>query len=255
MVPGLPQLDVHTLSEDWALAASLEAHWILLSDSLGLKPSAWIDAQGDRMYGAVIHLKTRFDLADTIREDDDVACRCEIVALRKPHALSVTTFSVGGTAKAEVTLLTSMIKRRTRGSNKKFARTSDLWRDDDVDPETIEALLDEHHARKSEPEEGRVALETEIVRIRDFNTADFLYFKNFVVMAKAAEWVHGRGGPTRLNARRSVWYYGNVEDGDVVTSRVRERDDGALYVGHHAPDGRRIFTSSAEMETVEIAER
>jgi probable biosynthetic protein (TIGR04098 family) len=256
---GLPQLDVHTLSEDWALAASLEAHWTFLAQSMGLVPSRWIDSAGERMYGAVIRLATSFDLAEPVREDDRVEATCEIVSVRKPHALSRTSFTVDGREKAAVELLTSFIVRKVRGSNKKFSKTRDIWTADDVDGERIDDLLDAHHRMKSAPEVGAdgaaSVMRTEINRIRDFNTADFMYFKNFVVMAKAAEWAHGRGGPTRLNATRECWYYGNVEDGDVVETRTQEAEPGTLVSAHHAPDGRRIFLTRARMEEVAIAVR
>ena len=256
--PGLPQLDVHTLSEDWALAASLEAHWILMADSLGRRPSEWIDSQGDRMYGAVMRLATGFDLEDTIHEDDTVTATCEIVAVRKPHALSLTTFAVDGKVKARIELLTSFIKRKVKGSNKKFAKTRELWEAPDFEGDRIDDMLDSHHAMKSAPEvegAGSSAHRIEVNRIRDFNTADFLYFKNFVQFAKAAEWAHGRGGPVRLNAERECWYYGNVEDGDVVETRVAEAEAGLLVAAHHAPDGRRIFLSRAHVAPVTIAAR
>ena len=70
VIAGLPQLDIHTLSEDWALATGLEAGWAILSRSLGLQPSRRLDTQGERMYGAIVALQTRSDLVDVIREDD-----------------------------------------------------------------------------------------------------------------------------------------------------------------------------------------
>ena len=254
----MPQLDVYSLSEDWALAAAMEAHWCLLAESMGLKPSAWIDSQGDRMYGALMRLATGFDLADPIAEDDAVAATCEMISVRKPHALSLTTFAVDGKVKARVELLTSFIKRTVKGSNKKFAKTRELWNAPDFEGERIDDLLDAHHSMKSAPDVGGAGVSihhSEVNRIRDFNAADLMYFKNFVQFAKAAEWAHGRGGPTRLNAERECWYYGNVEDGDVIETRVVEREPGLLATAHHAPDGRRIFYSEARMSPVTIAAR
>ena len=70
VIAGLPQQDIHTLSEDWALATALEGAWAIMSRSLGLHPPRWLDSQGERMYGAIVALQTRFDLVDVIREDD-----------------------------------------------------------------------------------------------------------------------------------------------------------------------------------------
>jgi probable biosynthetic protein (TIGR04098 family) len=251
---GLPQLDIHTLSEDWALAAALENHWRLLADDMGLRPSQWIDTKGDRMYGAVISLSTHFDLANTIGEDDKVAAETEFLSIRKPHALSRTRFVVNGQSRAEIGLLSSFIKRKQKGSNKKFAKVRDLWTTEDFNGEKIDALLDRHHQMKDTPDAGGVAMAYEVNRIQDFNTADFMYFKNYVRIAKAAEWRENRSRPTRLNTHRECFYYGNVEDGQTVSSRVA-RDGDAVQTSHHADDGRRIFLSLATCPEVEIAER
>ena len=254
VIAGLPQLDIHTLSEDWALAAALESTWVLLSESLGLKPSRWLDAQGERMYGAVMALATRFDLVDVIREDDEIAAETEILAIRKPHAWAVTRFSVGGSVKAEVWLLTSFIKRHSKGSNKKFSKVRDLWRVEDVNGTVIDDLLDRHHTEKTAEIDAAPAMDYEVNRIQDFNTADFLYFKNFVRIAKAAEWRANRGQPVRLNATRECFYFGNVEDGEIMQARVGRAGDSTQTVLDDV-NGRRLFLSRAITPVVTIAQR
>lgn len=253
-IAGLPQLDIHTLREDWAIATGLENHWQLLAQSLGLKPSQWIDTKGDRMYGAVILLSTRFDLDDPILEDDVFAAATEITAIRKPHALSVTRFLVADKAKAEVTLLTSFIKRQQSGSNKKFSKVRDLWTAEDVNGEVVDALLLRHHEMKDTPDAGEVADRQQINRIRDFNTADFMYFKNFVRFAKGAEWAANRGNPTRLNATRECFFYGNVDDGQTIETRVAFEGE-MMQTSHHSDDGRRIFLSRGTSLPVTIRPR
>lgn len=253
-VAGLPQLDIHTLSEDWGLATALENHWQILAQSMGLKPSQWLDSQGDRMYGAVISLSTAFDLDDPIREDDVIAAETEFLSIRKPHALSRTRFVVDGKAKAEIQILSSFIKRKVRGSNKKFAKVREIWTAEDVNGDLVDNELDRHHAMKSLAAEGDLAMAYEVNRIQDFNTADFLYFKNFVRISKAAEWRQNRGEPTRLNSRRECWYFGNVEDGDTVLAHVG-RDGDACTTVLSDNDGRRLFVSVAETPVVSIAAR
>lgn len=248
---GLPHLDIHTLSEDWALATALEGHWIVQAKSIGLKPSDWIDSQGDRMYGAVIWLSTEFDLENPLEEDEQFDAVTEFVAIRKPHALSVTKYIVDGKTKAEVRLLSSFIKRTTRGSNKKFAKVRDIWTAEDVNGEAIDDLLNQHHARKSDPNNGEVVSEYEVNRIQDFNTADFLYFKNYVRIAKAAEWKYHRSKSITLNRYRQCFYYGNVDDGETITSKIAAEGD-KLYTHHFDPTGRRIFISDALVQPVEI---
>lgn len=252
---ALPQLDVHTLSEDWALSASLEQQWMLLADSVGKRPSEWIDTQGDRMYGAVMYLSTWFDLEDTICEDDEVEKTTEIIAIRKPHSLGVTTFYVGGKKKAEVTILTSFIKRQVKGSNKKFSKVRDLWTADDVNDAAINVLLDRHHAVKSTEQAGNIALVTEINRINDFNTADFMYFKNYVRIAKAAEWNFNRPGPEKLNNAREFFFYGNVDDGELLNTTVAETAPGKLQTAHITADNRCIGMSFITSNLVTIAVR
>jgi probable biosynthetic protein (TIGR04098 family) len=253
-IAGLPQLDIHTLSEDWALGAALEGHWALLAESLGLRPSQWFDTQGERMYGAVIALRTRFDLADVIREDDVVTVETAITSIRKPHSLSLTRFLVNGVSKAEVSLLTSFIKRNQQGSNKKFSKVRDLWTAEDFDGSLVDALLETHHLAKSEAITGTPAMQHEVNRIADFNTADFLYFKNFVRISKAAEWRQNRAQPTRLNRERDCFYFGNVDDGDIIEAHVG-RDGDAVQTWLVAEDGRRLFLSRAVAPQVTIVQR
>lgn len=251
---GLPQLDIYTLSEDWALATALENHWIVLARSMGLKPSEWLDSQGDRMYGAVIYLSTAFDLANPLREDDAFTAETNFLSIRKPHALSLTRFVVDGQVKAEVRLLSSFIKRKVKGSNKKFAKVREIWTAEDINGELVDAELDRHHAMKTHSAEGALALDYEVNRIQDFNTADFLYFKNFVRISKAAEWRQNRDNPARLNCRRDCWYFGNVEDGEHVLAYVARDGDACVTTLTDITD-RRLFLSLAETPRVTIAER
>jgi probable biosynthetic protein (TIGR04098 family) len=254
VIAGLPQLDIYTLSEDWALATALENHWRLLAECMVLRPSRWIDSQGDRMYGAVVYLTTRFDLQTTIMEDDVFVTETEIIAVRRPHALSVTRYATAGATRAEVVLLTSFIKRKERGSNKKFARIRDIWRGEDFNTPAIDALLDRHHEMKGTEDAGEVEMTYEVNRMQDFNVADFMYFKNYVRLAKAVEWRVIRRGPTRLNCERECFFYGNVEDAEILTSRVDMTGD-RMQTGHYTSDGKRIFLSVARTEAINIAVR
>ena len=251
---GLPQLDVYTLSEDWALAAALEQVWILLAHSMGRKPSDWIDAKGDRMYGAVMALETLFDLDDPFREDDEVTVETELLSIRKPHAWGEIRFSTAGKVKGSVRLLTSFIKRSQAGSNKRFSKVRDIWTADDFNGDIVDELLIKHHEAKAIACDGNPSLDYEVNRIQDFNTADFLYFKNFVRISKAAEWRENRANPTRLNSHRSCYYFGNVEDGETICASVERRGDD-LTTELTDTDGRRLFLSQATAPVVTIMQR
>ncbi len=195
LTASLPLLDIHTLSEDWALADSMARTWGLLADSLGCKPSAWVDGRGERMYAAAMWLSSWFDLTAPICEDDIVAVDCTFLAIRKPHALSLTQYSVAGRVKAEVRLLTSFVKRCEAGSNKKFSKVRDVWQADDFNAEMVDDLLAQHHLAKSTPVNVEPVMGYQVNRIQDFNAAGLLYFKNFVRIAKAAEWQANRRLP------------------------------------------------------------
>lgn len=252
---GLPQLDIHTLSEDWALATSLQNHWELLAQDMGLRPSAWIDSRGDRMYGAVMALRTEFLLSDPLREDEVFQARTRIQAIRKPHSISRTDFIVDGVTKASVDLVTSFVKRARHGSNKKFSSVRDIWKSDDLWPADVEHQLECHHAFKGmSAQELTVQMRYEVNRIQDFNTADFMYFKNFVRIAKAAEWYANRDQPTRLTRKRACYFYRNVEDGDIVTAHVGRQGDQTTTILTDSDD-QRIFVSLAETPEVAVKAR
>ncbi|MEQ6202772.1 LnmK family bifunctional acyltransferase/decarboxylase [Sulfitobacter sp. HNIBRBA2951] len=251
---GLPELDIHTISEDWALTASLKAHWSLIAQDMGLPPSRWLDTGGDRMYSAVMYLRTWFDLDAPVGEDDTIQSHTSLVAKKSPHSLAVTKYTVNGELRGEAEFLTSLIKRQTRGSNKKFAKVRGIWTTPDYNTEAIDTLLDQHHAKKLTAATGSPDLVHQVNRIRDFNAADFLYFKNFVVIAKAAEWAQNRAAPPRLNATRNAWFFGNVEDGDDIHAHVA-RDGDAFATTLTDADGRLLFCSDGTAPTVDIKVR
>ncbi len=254
LTANLQLLDIHTLSEDWALADSLCRTWGLLAESIGRKPSTWIDGRGDRMYAAVMWLSSWFDLSDPVCEDDIVAVNCTLLAIRKPHALSRTQYSVAGRVKAEVRLLTSFVKRDEAGSNKKFSKVRDVWQADDFNAALVDDLLAQHHLAKSATVDVQSVMEYQVNRIQDFNAAGLLYFKNFVRIAKASEWQANRGLPTRLNQQRTCYYFANADDGDRLTAHVGRVGDATATTLHDAT-GQRLFLSRAVTPLVDIVQR
>jgi probable biosynthetic protein (TIGR04098 family) len=247
LLAELPLLDAVTLSEEWALAAALAAHWRLLARQLGRKPSDWFDEKGDRMYAAVLWVKTRFDLARPVREDDRIAMTTAITALRKPHALSETTFVVDGTERAQISALTCFVKRSHAGSNRKLSKVRNVWVTPDQDGARIEDVLDRHHQFKA-LEAPAAAVEPYCVnRARDFNAADLFYFRNYVRIAKATEWHHS-AGQSQESMTRECWFFGNVDDAQRLSVGFGGRD-GADVVSITADDGQRLFLSSVRLTT------
>ncbi|MEO8244816.1 MAG: LnmK family bifunctional acyltransferase/decarboxylase [bacterium] len=251
---GMPQLDIHTLAEEWALAYAMESTWMLLAESLGKPPTQWLDAAGGRMYGAVMAIETRFDLDHPVLEDDIVAAQTDMTAVRKPHAIALTSFAVAGQVRAEARVLTSFIRRDQPGSNKKFSKVRDVWTAPDLDPDAVDDWLERHHAAKSFASPTGLAMQYEINRLQDFNAADFLYFKNFVRIARAAEWRNGRQTAPELVAHRQGFYFGNVEDGEVIDARI-DRQDGLTRTALLGDDGRTLFCSTSLMRPVAIRPR
>ncbi len=251
---GLPHLDIHTLSEDWALAQALHQTWQALAQSLNLPAALWRDSDGKRMYAAVTALTTSFDLENVLAEDAVFTAETALMAIRKPHALSETRFVSGGQTRATLRLLTTFVRRDLAGSNKKLSKVRDVWQAQDHAPHLIDDLLDQHHHAKTMPVEAALAMRHEVVQIRDFNVAGLFYFKNFVAVAKAAEWCANRGQPTRLNAERRCFYFANVDDGDVIHARVARLGDATTTVLEDAR-GQRLMLSQATTPLVDIASR
>ncbi|MEQ8797081.1 MAG: hypothetical protein RLT87_10260 [Gammaproteobacteria bacterium] len=253
-VAGLPQMDIYTLREDFMLANSLENHWRILAGSVGKKPSDWYDSSGDRMYAAVIYTDTEFDLDDPIQEDDEVTGETEFVAVRKPQSLSLTRYLVNDKVKAKATILSVFIKRQQRGSNKKFSKVRGLWSEDDFNGDLIDDLLDRHQAVKSVEDRGGIANRHRVNRLVDFNLADFMYFKNYVRLAKVAEWNDTRDRAEVINFKRETFYFGNVDDGDLIETFVH-RDGNRMQTTHHVEGGERFFVSLAKTREVKFNKR
>lgn len=251
---GMPHLDVHTLMEDWALSAGAEQHWALLSDSLKATPSKWLDNKGHRMYAAMTYASTWFDLKNPVLEDDEVVVSARFLGIRKPHAKVRTEFKVGGTVRVAVETLSVFVKRYEPGNNKRFSKVRDIWTAEDINPEQVDDTLGIHHTFKSHPDTGPVVHEAEVLRFPDFNNADLMYFKNYVRLARVAEWKAMRGQDIRLPAFREAYFFGNANDGETVETRVAA-DGAALTTSHSLKDGQRIFLSFARTEPVSIRVR
>ncbi len=251
VILGIPQLAIYGLSEEWAVAAAMEQIWQLLADSLGRPPSAWFDSEGKRMYAAAIAIRTWFDLQDILREDDVMQVESRILGIRKPHAWSEVCFTVNGKAKASVCVLASFIRREAHGSNKMFSKVRDVWTAEDVNPELVEDVLAQHHHAKTEMHVTEPVLEHEANRLVDFNAAGLFYFRNYVRLARAAEWRENRGKPDRLNAERHAYFFGNVDDGETMAVRLGREGD-SVVVEVLDPAGRRLFLSLATTQAVTI---
>lgn len=108
---------------------------------------------------------------------------------------------------------------------------------------------------KSYKSEDYAVSDYEKNRIQDFNTADFLYFKNFIRIAKAAEWKVDRGNQVQLCASRECFFFGNVDDGEHLQTRISATQDGRRPASHYAPDGKMIFLCLSAMEIVSLLNR
>ncbi|MCP5072652.1 MAG: hypothetical protein GY947_05060 [Rhodobacteraceae bacterium] len=251
---GLPHLSIYTLSEDWMLAQALYLHWQLIARGLGKPPSQWFDTKGERMYAAVVYLQTWFDHSAPVGEDDVVTCKSELEALRKPHSLCKTTFYVNGTARASVTMISSMVKRDIAGSNKKLSKVRDLWLTKDFNDARLEAHFERHHEIKSLSIADGVVSHSTANRLRDFNAADLFYFKNFVRVAAAAEWACNPPEATYLNTVRDCWFFGNVDDGDTIVTTVTAKGD-SVKTAHKSDSGKLLFVCHSSRQMVDIPVR
>lgn len=249
---AIPHLDPYTISEDRVIEIASFALWENLSESLGLRPSQWIDSKGDRMYAAIMYCRTDFDLSHPTLEDALIEVKADITAIRKPHLLGVCSFTVDGREIARCNLLSSFIKRQVKGSNKKFSKVRDVWTAEDKNIEEIEELLDRHHEVKSTEHRGEVVTSHKANRATDFNTADFMYFKNYTRHIKSAEWQFGDGDLTKMTKSREAFYYGNVDDGMGFDMIVAKTDDNQFQSSIVTEDGRRIYLSLTEVQAVDI---
>ena len=250
-IAGLPHLDIFTLSEVWALGEALHGVWQALAQSLGAPPGQWRDDEGRRIYAAVMALTIRTDLAHPVIEDDALLWDSRLLAIRKPHAVGETVFSVDGTARMTVRLLTSLVRRDVTGSNKKLSKVRERWVAPDVEAALVDNWLDRHHRAKGARLSGVPVLRHQANRLADFNAADLFYFRNFVAVARAAEWQENRKLPPRLAASRDAFFFGNVDDGEGMLARVA-REGPACRTELFRDDDTLIFISESVAPVVDI---
>lgn len=253
-IAGLPHLDIFTLSEVWALGEALHGVWQALGQSLGAPPGQWRDDEGRRIYAAAMALTITTDLVHPVAEDDALTWDSRLLAIRKPHALGETVFSVGGSPRMRVRLLTSLVRRDVPGSNKKLSKVRERWTAPDRDAALVNDWLDRHHTAKAARLFGPQVLRHEANRLADFNAADLFYFRGFAAVARSAEWQENRGQPPRLAASREAFFFGNVDDGEGMVARV-QRDDDACRTEVFRDDGALIFTSDSTAPLVDIPVR
>ena len=251
---GMPHLDICTLSEVWALGEAMHGIWLALAQSLGAPPGQWKDDEGRRIYAAAMALTIRTDLGHPALEDDVVTWDSRLVAIRKPHAIGETVFSVDGSPRMTVRLLTSLVRREVAGSNKRLSKVRDRWTAPDWEPAAVDDWLARHHAAKGARLTGPAILRHAANRLADFNAADLFYFRGFVEVARSAEWAENRGRPLRLAASRDAFFFGNVDDGDGMVARVQRGGD-ACRTEVFREDGALIFVSDTDAPLVDILVR
>ena len=246
----MPHLDVVSLAEDWALASMIDAHWQLLAKQLECPASQWRDNRGDRMYAAVLWLNTHFDHAKPVMEDDRVVQTSKITAIRKPYAISTTTYSVDGSARVHMSALTCFVKRDHGASNSKLSKVRDIWTFPDFNADRVNTLLEQHHVAKGTVTHASYGETYHVNRIQDFNNAELFYFKNYVRVARAAEWRAFQDKP-RLSALRECWFFGNVDDADVLNISVENSGSDVLSCINRE-NGDRLFLAKSDAPYLDI---
>ena len=219
---GMPHLDLHGLSELFALAEAGDRHWRALARRLGRPPSQWRGPNGERAYASIVY--SRIDYAGPIRggEDDETTIATEILGADPPFFASRTRFAIDGAPICAVTLLTATVIRAGAG-NTRFLR-ADLG-------ERPAAPIEKRACATLRDQRKQVAADTpsDAMRIHrahtvrpmtDFNNAGFIYFVTFSRLFREMD---DQDAPLR---RRAISYWGNADAGDALTLGRRGRGDG-----------------------------
>lgn len=242
---NMPQMAVVGLSENWVFRHSGNEHWSALCKSLGTRSSELFDSNDRRLYSSFLAVSirarpslARFEENDTLVESRHLE-RFGTSIYRSVAELRGTRGAVG------IEMLSKFVSREHDGSNR--LRSSSLR-------PTVKAtapdlanepnLLESHRqVRATAP---RYVLEnievsafaSECARIPyvpnpyiEYNGAGLLYFASYPTICDGVERQYftecapvalkGDWALTTSTVARDVFYFGNLDLGDVVTGKIR----------------------------------
>lgn len=241
---GMAEMGFDGLSEQWVMRRAGDLHWRLIARGMGQAEAAFTCADGAPLYAAFRASRLRFSHPERPRLGARLDLVTRLFRVGRGRLGSLTEIRVDDLPAGEIALVSVFVGRSSDGGNRALVRRAPRIL---AVPSATSPVLEELCARATRAaglaragcfavrgeEPALIQLPTPSV---DFNAAGLLYFPSFAALADRALFAAGHRAEGRLRARE-VSYLGNVEPGEPVSIRPRDRRDGHL-VRVDGADGR-----------------
>lgn len=233
---GMPQLSYTGLSENWLLKECGHRHWEALAAHAGRASTGIHDDNGGRSYAAFTAIRLQTRGLDSIAENDVFDIRTTLCRTAAVRHFSTHRVMKGDVSVAEIEMSSAFVTRGEAHSNRYVARAALAALPGEVVAMPDAALhmmqtgkrlrTGEQHALQDLAPSASEPIEFLPCPNTDFNGADFLYFASFQAFVDRAEWQRHRFDEPPVIASRSLFYYGNVDVGDILSVQaVGESED------------------------------
>lgn len=254
-VAGMPHLCCNGLSENWLLKECGHRHWLAMAQAQGSQQPEFRDAQGRKVYAAFTLVRLSDARLEQIGEHDAFCITSQCLPAGRAQHYSRHELRLHGQRGARVEMLSAFVRREKPGNNRSVVRaamTEPMVSHGAMDQE-LAAAADAfvRHGRERRAgawnahpgvhsgEGGTDRHETVFMPCpnNDFNGADLLYFASFQSVVDRAEWswmvnAQPPGRPAAIIEREMV-FYGNMNLGDSVRTRLGICDSDGRHLTHH----------------------
>jgi probable biosynthetic protein (TIGR04099 family) len=226
----MPQLSHTGLSENWLLKECGHRHWEALAAHAGRECPNFHDDNGGRSYAAFTAVRLQTSGLDSIDENDAFEIRSTLCRTGPVCHFSTHRIVRGDAQVAELSMSSAFVTRGEVRNNRSVARATLAALSGDVSATPERAVQMRQLGKRLRSGDcdtvpGLAACASEPIEFlpcpnSDFNGADFLYFASFQAFVDRAEWQRHRFSEPPIVASRSLFYYGNIDVGDVLSVSV-----------------------------------
>ena len=227
---GMPQLSYTGLSENWLLKECGHRHWEALAAHAGRENPNFDDDNGGRSYAAFTAIRLQTSGLDSIDENDAFEIRSVLCRTGPVRHFSTHRIVGGDTQVAELAMSSAFVTRGKARNNRSVTRAALAALSGDVSPMPERAMQMTQLGKRLRSGDcgaihGLAPCANEPIEFlpcpnSDFNGADFLYFASFQAFVDRAEWQRHRFSEPPIVASRSLFYYGNIDVGDVLIVKL-----------------------------------
>jgi probable biosynthetic protein (TIGR04099 family) len=236
-VAGMPHLAYSGLSESWLLKECGQRHWAGIAAIHGLHVPEFSDVSGRQAYAAFTAISVTNAALDDIGEHGRFEISTRVQEAGRSQYYSRHQLGTGGRGGATVEMISAFVQRLEQGNNQSVTRAlvgkevrqaprldGSLARDASVLLQASKSFRSSGHDICRDLRLEKNASPQDYVFLpcpaADFNGANFMYFATFQTLVERAEWFWFRRSDLPQLAERQLYFYGNLNIGDMVRIRL-----------------------------------